>query len=97
MRSCGIKGACCFVAEQNLGIGSKRACYGNTLLLTAGQLCRICISLIREPDNRKQLGSAPTFVGALYTCKLKRKAYIGKTGALHQQIKALKYHCDLAA
>ena len=80
------------VAKQYARIGRKRTRNGYSLLLTARELCRIGKRLVRQLYKLKQLARTLFRVGARHPRKTQRKADISKTGALHEQVKALEYH-----
>ena len=88
----GVEGAGGLVAEQNLGIGRERPCDGNALLLAAGELRGVGVSLVGKSDELEKLTGALFGLGLLHARKLEREADVGKAGALHEQVEALEDH-----
>ena len=75
----------------------KGSCYCNSLLLTARKLYGVAFELVAESDGFKELLCTGCCLGFFYSRKLHREAYIFKTCALHEQIKALENHRYLSA
>ena len=86
-----------FIAQQHFGVGSQCAGNGDALLLTAGQLCRVGVGLIRQPHHLQQLHSALFGLRLFYACQLHGEADILQAGALHEQVELLEDHGDVAA
>ena len=97
MGSLGIQSGGRLVAQQHVGIGGQRTGDGNTLLLTAGQLGRVGIRLVRQADHFQQLQGALFSLGLLHTSQLQGQHDVLHTGALHQQVEALEDHRHTAA
>ena len=102
-----IQGTGGLIAQQDLGIGRQRSGDRHTLLLSAGQLGRICLRLLRQSHDLQKLlrpfsgilpahGAFPAAVLLPHAGIEQRKTYIINDILLHQQIKMLKDHRDLS-
>ena len=91
----GVECAGRLVAQQDLGVRCQRTGDRNTLLLTAGKLCRVRIGFVGQTDKLQKLTSLFLGIRLLYTRYLHREADVLKTGALHEQVKVLEYHRDI--
>ena len=92
-----IKGARCFVRNQNIGI--IRQCSGNSdaLLLTSGKLCGISMNALAQSNDFCQMLSllfARFFIDAR---KFQRKFDVLQNGSRPQQIEMLKNRADFFA
>ena len=85
------------VAQQDLGVRCQCAGNGDALLLTAGQLCRVGVGLIRQAHHLQQLSGALFGICLLYTGQLHGEADVLQAAALHQQVELLEDHRDLPA
>ena len=85
------------VAQKHLGIGGQGAGDGHALLLTAGELRRVGARLVRQAHQGQQLPGAGLGLGAGYVAELQGQHDVLQTGALHQQVEALKDHRDAVA
>ena len=92
---CGIESACRLVAEEHLGVCRKRAGDRYSLLLSAGELSRICLCLVAQPHGFEKLHRLFLRLGFAFALKLQREADVLQAGALHQKIEALKDHGDV--
>ena len=86
------------VEQHHVRIHCQRTRDGDTLLLTAGKLCRIAVRLIRQTDTRKQLERTLVrlFIGhdlELDRCQLDILAH----GQVREQVELLKHHAHTAA
>ena len=91
----GIQGAGGLIAQQHSGMGGQRTGDGHALLLSAGQLGRVGVRLIRQAHQLQQLVGALLGLVSLDTGQLHGEAYVPQAGALHQQIEPLEDHGDL--
>lgn len=81
----------------SLDPSGKGPCDGDSLLLTAGELCGICVRLVRKTYEFKEFHCTRFRSCFRYTCKFQRKADIFQTGTLSKQIEALEYHGNISA
>ena len=84
------------IEEHDLGLHTKAACYGDSLLLSAGELTWILSGLLRdmhpvEIGHRKvggvALGKAPGFH--------RRQGQVINNAEMREQVELLKYHPDI--
>ena len=85
------------VAQKHLGIGGQRPGNGHALLLAAGQLRRIGVRLVGQPDDLQQLLDALVGLGLGHAGDLQRIADVARDGLLHQQVELLKDHAHALA
>ncbi len=83
------------VAQEDPRIRRQRPCYGDSLLLSSGKLCRIGLFLLLKPYDSKQFFGLPARFFLLNALDQKRKAYIIYHILLHQQIEMLEDHRDI--
>ena len=85
------------IAEQDLGVSCQCAGNGNALLLAAGKLGRVGVSLIGQAYHLKQLPGALFRIRLFYPGQLHRETDVLQAAALHQQVELLEDHRDLTA
>ena len=93
----GVQSGCGFVAQQHLGIGSQGAGDGHTLLLSAGELCRISVGLVRKTHQLQQFHGALGGVPLAHAGNLHGETHVFQAGTLHEQVELLKNHGDAAS
>ena len=95
-------GVCCgriqraggLIAKQHLGIGRQGSGNGHALLLSAGQLCRICVGFLPQAYDVQQFQGSFFGFRFIHTGKLQRKTHIFQAVSLHQQVEPLEDHGD---
>ena len=93
----GIQCAGRFIAQEYIRVRGKCPSNGHTLLLSAGKLGRIGVSLVRQAYGFQQLHGTFFCLFLAYACQTQGQHHVFQAGALHQQIKALEDHRDPAA
>ena len=83
------------VRDENRGVGRQRAGERDALLLAAGQLRRIMMQAIAEPDGRQFLRRALRCVGIAGELQRHRDVFQRRHG--RDQMKRLEHDADLAA
>ena len=94
----GVEGACRFVKQHDLRLHAERADDGDTLLLAAGQLRRICPCAVGKTDAAEQLHRL--FFGVclgLLKQFGRRKRHIAQDGHMREEVEMLEHHAHLAA
>ena len=97
LRGCGVKRACCFVAEKVAGLRCQRAGNRHALLLSAGELRGIRLGAVGKADNGEKLHRAFHRLFLLPSGDLQRVAHILKNSALREKVEALEDHPNRTA
>ena len=95
-RGLGVQSRGGLVTQQHLRLGSQGPGNGNALLLSAGKLHGVGIRLVRQTYGFQQLPGSFLRRFALHPGKLHGKADVFQSGALLQQVEALKDHGNFA-
>ena len=83
------------VAEQQRRLGHERACDRGALPLTTGELKRLVLHALREPDARQGLRRAIAAVARWHiTAILERQLDVLQRRRAMQQLKALEHEAD---
>ena len=91
----GVQRAGGLVAQQHLGVAGESSRDGHSLLLSAGQLRRVGVRLIRQAYDLQQLRGALFRIRLFHARQLQREANVAQARALHQQVEALEDHGDI--
>ena len=92
----GVKGACGLVKEHHVRLHAKRADYGYTLLLTAGELAGIRIGALGKSDAAEKLHRLGLRLLLAFAEKLhRRKGHISQQRHVRKEVKVLEHHAHL--
>ena len=93
-----VQSACRFIKQHDLRIHCQRPSNRNTLLLSAGKLCRIIVRFISKPHNIQK------FHGFRQNCRLvplentqRRDGDILQTCQMREKVKMLEHHSCFGA
>jgi acyl-CoA thioesterase-1 len=81
-----------FVGEQQLGRAGEGACDRDALLLAAGQLARVVLEAMAQPDLVQRLERA--LARSLDTADLERQHHVFQRAEARQQVKRLEHEAD---